>query len=62
MPTPEELQALHNWMREPDWADEFSLADIVNWMNRRPTGVTARLAADPHCIVASEARNKAQGE
>jgi hypothetical protein len=42
-PTPEELQALHHWMREPHWAENFSLEDIVDWMNRRLTSVTHRL-------------------
>jgi hypothetical protein len=40
----EELLALHEWMREPDWAENFSLEDMANWINRRPTHVTARLA------------------
>jgi hypothetical protein len=42
-----ELLVLHEWMREPDWAENFSFEDMANWINRRPTGITARLAALP---------------
>jgi hypothetical protein len=40
-----ELTELHEWMREPDWAEKFSLEDMKNWINSRPTNITARLAA-----------------
>jgi hypothetical protein len=40
----EEMEALNEWMREPD-AENFSLADITDWINRRPIVTVARLAA-----------------
>jgi hypothetical protein len=44
MTSREELLALHEWMREPDWAENFSLEDMKDWINARPTNITARLA------------------
>jgi hypothetical protein len=41
------LVALDEWMREPDCAENFSLADITDWINRRPTETVARLIAAP---------------
>jgi hypothetical protein len=46
-PSKEELQALHAWMREPDYAENFLLSDVIEWVNRRPTFTTARLAGEP---------------
>lgn len=44
--TEQEILALHEWMRQPDWADNFSLEDMAIWINQRPTSVTARLVDD----------------
>jgi hypothetical protein len=41
-----ELKALNDWMREPDFAENFSLEDISDWINRRPIHTTARLVGD----------------
>jgi hypothetical protein len=38
------LKGLYDWMREPDYAEEFSLADMAAWINRRPIAIAARLA------------------
>jgi regulator of protease activity HflC (stomatin/prohibitin superfamily) len=38
-----DLAALYAWIREPDHAEEFSLANIVDWINRRPIATIARL-------------------
>src|SRR5258708_3287039 len=40
-----EMQALNAWMREPDYAENFSLEDMASWINRRPIALVARLAA-----------------
>ena len=32
------------WMREPDCAEEFSLADLTEWLNRRPVEGMCRAA------------------
>lgn len=39
-----DLAALYAWIREPDHAEEFSLADIVDWINRRPIATVTRLS------------------
>lgn len=35
------LGAAQAWMREPDYASDFSLADLLKWGNRRPTALFA---------------------
>ena len=37
------LQALIDWMREPDHAESFSVDEMVAWINRRPTIEAYRL-------------------
>jgi hypothetical protein len=37
---------LYNWIREPDWAENFSLADIVAWIEKRPIAAAYRLARE----------------
>src|ERR1700744_4836763 len=32
----ERASAIMAWLREPDYAEEFSLAEAIDWMNRRP--------------------------
>lgn len=40
------VQAIRDWLREPDNAESFSFNDLVEWLNRRPVGlVTAALEA-----------------
>jgi NTP pyrophosphatase (non-canonical NTP hydrolase) len=50
----DELKALNDWMREPDFAENFSLAYITDWINRRPIATTARLAAHPAPVAGYE--------
>lgn len=33
----ERLRQHQDWMREPDFEDDFSLDKVVEWLNRRPT-------------------------
>lgn len=40
----DEVQALRNWLREPDWAEEFSLDKLTDWINRRPVALVERIA------------------
>lgn len=41
---PEDVaSALREWMREPDFAEEFSLDKVVEWINRRPIALLERL-------------------
>jgi hypothetical protein len=35
--------AIVHWLREPDHAEEFSLADAIDWINRRPLAEVHRL-------------------
>ncbi|AZO48086.1 hypothetical protein [Mesorhizobium sp. M4B.F.Ca.ET.058.02.1.1] len=39
------IERLQDWMREPDFSDEFSVEDITDWINRRPTHIAPKLAA-----------------
>jgi hypothetical protein len=64
-----ELKALNDWMREPDFAENFSLEDISDWINRRPIHTTARLvghaqspAADGFVLVPQAALAWLNGE
>lgn len=50
----EELDALNEWIREPDYAESFTLEDMTDWLNRRPIAVVARLAATPKAGVDRE--------
>jgi len=31
-----DIETLRTWLREPDYAENFSLADMTDWINRRP--------------------------
>lgn len=48
-PTPDyagliaEAEAAQEWMRQPDWADNFSLGDMVDWLRQRPTSILPKL-------------------
>jgi hypothetical protein len=37
--------ALRDWIRRPDYAEEFSFDDIVDWINERPVATVERLAS-----------------
>lgn len=39
----DETSILRDWMREPDFASDFSLEKITDWINRRPISVLERL-------------------
>lgn len=54
MTTREELVALRDWVRRPDYADEFSLADVVEWINERPVATVERLASRQEVSVTVE--------
>lgn len=41
----DDAQKLLTWLREPDYAEEFSLAQAIDWMNRRPIAEAERLLA-----------------
>lgn len=56
MTTREELVGLRDWLRRPDYADEFSLADVVEWMNQRPVAAVERLASRQEASVEAIAR------
>jgi hypothetical protein len=43
--TSDDYKRLADWMREPDRDEEFSLADIVEWVNRRPIDAVESLRA-----------------
>lgn len=45
IPDSAKLQKLQNWLREPDFAEHFSTADLVDWLNRRPTSVIPSILA-----------------
>jgi hypothetical protein len=45
MTTREELVALRDWIRRPDYAEEFSFDDIIDWINERPVATVERLAS-----------------
>lgn len=36
---------LEEWIRQPDWAEDFSLEDTVNWINARPLQIVSKLRA-----------------
>lgn len=40
-----DIETVRNWIRKPDWAEEFSLADTVAWLNERPIAAFERIAA-----------------
>jgi hypothetical protein len=40
-----ELAAAQEWMRVPDYAERFSFADMVTWVNARPLTLFRRCAA-----------------
>lgn len=40
-----EVEALRNWLRAPDYAEGFSLADITDWLNGRPVALFERVAS-----------------
>jgi hypothetical protein len=44
-----DLLTLHEWMREPDLAESFSLREMLDWIDRRPTHITARLPISAQC-------------
>lgn len=44
-----DLKAIYNWLREPDWAEDFSLAQMIDWVNRRPIApIAAAVAPSSH--------------
>jgi Lar family restriction alleviation protein len=52
----ERLEQAQEWMRRPDWEDDFSLEDIAAWMNDRPTSIIPAVIA---ALAKSEARAEA---
>ncbi|TIW21156.1 MAG: hypothetical protein E5V63_30000 [Mesorhizobium sp.] len=53
------IEQLQDWMREPDFSDEFSVEDITDWINRRPTHIAPKLAARLTAMQAELAEMKA---
>lgn len=41
----EECDRAQEWMRQPDWAEDFSLANVVEFMNSRPTHLLPQVSA-----------------
>lgn len=41
-----EIEKLIEWIREPDHAEQFTLSDITDWMNRRPIATAMKLQAE----------------
>jgi hypothetical protein len=39
----QEALAILKWLREPDYAEEFSLEDLTDWLNRRPVAQMCRV-------------------
>ncbi|WP_453978604.1 hypothetical protein [Brevundimonas sp. Marseille-Q4549] len=35
----DKLEAVYDWLREPDHGDTFNKNDLVEWLNRRPSGL-----------------------
>lgn len=42
-----DLIALYEWLREPDYAENFSLEDMSEWMNRRPVAMVSAEVTTP---------------
>src|SRR5690606_23793747 len=40
-----EAEAAQEWMRQPDWADNFSLGDLAGWLRQRPTSILPRITS-----------------
>lgn len=40
-----DIAALNEWIREPDYAEDFSLEKMADWINRRPIAMVARVLA-----------------
>jgi hypothetical protein len=45
MKAQETMSKINEWIREPDYAEDFSLEKMADWLNRRPIAEVARLAA-----------------
>lgn len=41
----QELEALQDWLREPDHAETFGTDEILLWINRRPTHIIPKVIA-----------------
>lgn len=41
----EDAEKLLTWLREPDYAEDFSLSHATDWINRRPIAEAMRLLA-----------------
>lgn len=41
----DECDRAQEWMRQPDWAENFSFSDLADWMNERPTHLFPKIAA-----------------
>jgi hypothetical protein len=41
----DEIAAISAWLREPDYAEEFSLVDMAEWVNRRPLAAIGKITA-----------------
>lgn len=42
----EKLASAYEWIRAPDYADEFTTKDLVEWLNIRPSGTILRATND----------------
>lgn len=41
----DDMQSVMAWLREPDYAEEFTLIDVGDWINRRPVESLTRIRA-----------------
>lgn len=41
------LARINEWLREPDYSEDFSLEEVIDWIERRPISEVAALAAQP---------------
>jgi hypothetical protein len=39
------MSELQEWIREPDYSEDFSLEEMINWIDRRPLAEVATLDA-----------------
>lgn len=42
----DELRAIYEWLRRPDWDEPFGTKQIINWLNDRPSGLKLTQSAD----------------
>lgn len=57
----ERLAAAYEWMREPDYAEHFSVNDLLKWANRRDVGAHRDALAEIERLEAEVARLREDG-